>query len=279
MIMNGIGILIPSMSVELQSFIRSQYSSGSIKLLMTEKCMAYGINTPTRTSIISPELDIIDQIQAAGRAGRKGYEKQGNIVFFKQDKIDLTNCLLPKIIGKNIKICSEDILPEDMTFTNFELDESGIKITKNFSEKALLFERAALTMIPFTDIMMEEIQGESNKPVKFLLGMMNVLPQEMIVNDERLKEWNFKFSKNIVKFFNEFNISTRPNRLINDYLLNMKEEELSFETKKKLVKCSQYWEEMIHLLLNYYEDYQRIKNVLQDCLKLIAKAKIRCLSN
>ena len=75
-----------------------------INCLWNKNSLSSLINCFTEdSSIISPELNIIDQIQAAGRAGRKGYEKQGNIVFFKQEKIDLTNCLLPSIEGKNVK--------------------------------------------------------------------------------------------------------------------------------------------------------------------------------
>ena len=275
MIMNGIGILIPSMSVELQSFIRSQYSSGTIKLLMTEKCMAYGINTPTRTSIISPELDIIDQIQAAGRAGRKGYEKQGNIVFFKQEKIDLTNCLLPKIEGKNVKIFAEELMPDESFFTEFELEENEIRITKNFSSKALLFEKSALLAVPYTDVMMEELKGESNKPVKFLVGLMNILPEKMVMTNE--KDWSYKFPPNLTKFFENYGLSLKPNRLVHDYLLNMND--IDFEEKKRIIQCSHAWEEMIYLLIGYHQDYPPIKNILEECLKLIAKSKIRCLCN
>jgi hypothetical protein len=72
MVLYGIGILSGDMPFDIQVFIRGLFNSGIISLLMTTTDCAYGINTPTKTVIVSEGISEIDRKQMKGRAGRKG---------------------------------------------------------------------------------------------------------------------------------------------------------------------------------------------------------------
>jgi len=78
-----------------------------LNLVVATTTLAQGIHMPCKTVVFAGDsvfLNSLNYHQCAGRAGRRGFDKDGNVIFFgiKTSKISrLLNANLPKMIGNN----------------------------------------------------------------------------------------------------------------------------------------------------------------------------------
>ena len=86
MLKRGIGIYIESMPDEYNWIIQKLLSDKLISVVITDKTLCLGIDLPVRTSCFlgmsEPKFTTEDYLQMSGRAGRRGKDTQGNIIFF-----------------------------------------------------------------------------------------------------------------------------------------------------------------------------------------------------
>lgn len=101
----GIGIHHSAMNRKYRAAVEILFRKKHVRVLFATETLALGINMPCRTVVFagdSLELDPMNYKQMSGRAGRRGYDTLGNIVFFGIPKPRVQNLMvsmLPEIQG------------------------------------------------------------------------------------------------------------------------------------------------------------------------------------
>ncbi|PBK64183.1 P-loop containing nucleoside triphosphate hydrolase protein [Armillaria solidipes] len=81
----GIAVHHSGLGKAYRSLVENLFRRGYIRVMISTGTLALGINAPTRTSVFcgdSPFLTALMSRQYAGRAGRRGYDLLGNVVFY-----------------------------------------------------------------------------------------------------------------------------------------------------------------------------------------------------
>ncbi|KAK0506601.1 hypothetical protein EDD18DRAFT_1124170 [Armillaria luteobubalina] len=81
----GIAVHHSGLNKGYRSLVENLFRRGYIRVMISTGTLALGINAPTRTSVFcgdSPFLTALMFRQCAGRAGRRGYDLLGNVVFY-----------------------------------------------------------------------------------------------------------------------------------------------------------------------------------------------------
>ncbi|TDL25294.1 P-loop containing nucleoside triphosphate hydrolase protein [Rickenella mellea] len=101
----GIGVHHAGMNKAYRSLIESLFRLGYLRVVFATGTLALGINAPAKTAVFvgdSPFLTSLTYRQCAGRAGRRGYDLRGDVVFYglPMDRIQrLVLSTLPRLSG------------------------------------------------------------------------------------------------------------------------------------------------------------------------------------
>ncbi|KAI0067591.1 P-loop containing nucleoside triphosphate hydrolase protein [Artomyces pyxidatus] len=101
----GIGVHHSGMARQYRSLVERLFRLGFLRVVIATGTLALGINAPTKTSVFcgdSPYLTALTYRQCAGRAGRRGYDLLGRVVFYglPMDRIHrLVLSRLPSLSG------------------------------------------------------------------------------------------------------------------------------------------------------------------------------------
>ena len=86
MLKRGIGLYIENMPDEYNWILQKLLSSKEIGIVISDKTLCLGIDLPVRTScflgINGVTFTQEEYLQMSGRAGRRGKDTQGNIIFY-----------------------------------------------------------------------------------------------------------------------------------------------------------------------------------------------------
>jgi replicative superfamily II helicase len=143
MLKRGIGIYVEGMPNEYNWIVQKLLASKEIGIVVSDRSLCLGIDLPIRTSCIMGYKDSIftndDYLQMSGRAGRRGYDTKGNIIFYNIDYKNLMRGELPEIIGSDKPIydnyrCIDNT--ENM-FDNFINDRKIVKCDISNNHKNL----------------------------------------------------------------------------------------------------------------------------------------------
>lgn len=106
----GIGVYTNGLPDNYLRLIQKLASKKKLALVISDISLVFGISMPFRSSIIYKTKDIIDNLdpmiyhQMAGRAGRRGLDKEGNVIFvgYSWERIkELSVSAIPNIEGIN----------------------------------------------------------------------------------------------------------------------------------------------------------------------------------
>lgn len=121
MVYRGIGIHHAAMERKYRSAVEILFRKKHVRVLFATETLALGINMPCRTVVFAGDslaLDPMNYKQMAGRAGRRGYDTLGNVVFMGIPRGRVQNLmvsLLPQIQGpytfSNTSLVSFNIEP------------------------------------------------------------------------------------------------------------------------------------------------------------------------
>ncbi|GJE85123.1 P-loop containing nucleoside triphosphate hydrolase protein [Phanerochaete sordida] len=111
----GIGIHHAGMNKHYRTAVESLYRMGYIQVVIATGTLALGINAPTRTSVFvgdSPFLTALMYRQCAGRAGRRGFDLLGKVVFYGLPADRVQRLVLSRLpsIGGNFPLTSTMVL-------------------------------------------------------------------------------------------------------------------------------------------------------------------------
>jgi len=109
MLKRGIGVYLESMPDEYNWQLQKLLSKKEIGIVISDKTLCLGIDLPVKTScFLETNGNCFTQdeyLQMSGRAGRRGKDTQGNIIFFGDiDYLKLMKSGHPNIVGSNRSI-------------------------------------------------------------------------------------------------------------------------------------------------------------------------------
>ena len=102
----GVGVYIESMPDKYNWTLQKLMSEKKLGIILSSKILCLGIDLPIRTVCLSgyknPEYSTSDYLQMSGRAGRRGHDDRGNIIFHNvHNTLQLMKQKLPKIEGSS----------------------------------------------------------------------------------------------------------------------------------------------------------------------------------
>lgn len=101
----GVGVHHAGMNRKYRQAVEMLFRKGFLRVIIATGTLALGINMPTRTTVFAGDsiyLTALNYRQAAGRAGRRGFDNLGNVVFHglsKSQVLRLMSSKLPSLIG------------------------------------------------------------------------------------------------------------------------------------------------------------------------------------
>jgi len=109
MLKRGIGLYIEAMPDEYNWIIQKLLTDRLISVVISDKTLCLGIDLPVRTSCFlgmnENTFTKDEYLQMSGRAGRRGKDNQGNVIFFGNlDYLSLMKGILPDIVGSKKEI-------------------------------------------------------------------------------------------------------------------------------------------------------------------------------
>lgn len=97
MVYRGIGIHHAAMERKYRSAVEILFRKKHVRVLFATETLALGINMPCRTVVFAGDslaLDPMNYKQMAGRAGRRGYDTLGNVVFMGIPRCRVQNLMV-----------------------------------------------------------------------------------------------------------------------------------------------------------------------------------------
>ncbi len=100
----GVGVYCKGLPDPYLHIVQNLACDGKLGIVFSDDSLVFGVSMPFRTTIITLDDNINSMMyhQMAGRAGRRGLDKEGNVILvgYKPDKIhELTSSSIPNIYG------------------------------------------------------------------------------------------------------------------------------------------------------------------------------------
>ncbi|KAJ7157241.1 hypothetical protein C8R46DRAFT_1004148 [Mycena filopes] len=107
----GVGIHHAGMNKKYRSLVEGLFRQGFIRVMIATGTLALGINAPAKTTVFcgdSPYLTALMYRQCAGRAGRRGFDLRGNVIFYGLPLERVQRLVLSKLpaLGGNFPLTS-----------------------------------------------------------------------------------------------------------------------------------------------------------------------------
>ena len=274
MITLGIGVLSGDMPYDLQVLIRKLYANNAIAVLcVTEDC-AYGINTPTKTVVLSDGFTESQRRQMAGRAGRKGLSTSAWVIYFRLMNPEEAGQKLNDLKGKELILYTQNKLPGQHKWIT---DVSNIdhpyvfnkeqfeKITPFFLSARTIFGHSAI-MAPFIlDAAIKSTIGQTNRHIRTILSVIAVSPFNEPFSKK--EDWIYELPVEVRRIYldNGFG-EIVPNHTAYLWLTN-ETGDISLENIESLVEVSKYWSHLFLLLQGFFPEgeiklYQQIQDLI-----------------
>jgi ATP-dependent RNA helicase DDX60 len=252
MLKRGVGLYIESMPDEYKWILQKLMSKRDIGVIISDRTLCLGIDLPIRTSCLmtygeNNSFTNTDYLQMSGRAGRRGMDDRGNVIFYGDiDYLSMMKGVLPCLQGSN-KCISDNYtlinkiskIDPKVVFMNFINESRNIVEYSN----------------DFTDI----------KNHKLLYLLRNYDSFEFVKGIKKLERNMFDLTNDFDK---EMLILDKISELIgidsvkNEYKTNKIEENV----ETILPKFKELYEIIIHVYNNLNKDQQLLT---RKCLKIV----------
>jgi hypothetical protein len=125
----GISMYFDTLPLPFQRVIKALFCDKKLTVLFSDDTLAYGVNMPVRSvALIGDNINPLVAQQMAGRAGRRGVDNQGHVIYVNSAWKNILKGNLPKIVGNN-KINPYHVLRMNCLKQEQSMIESGYKIT------------------------------------------------------------------------------------------------------------------------------------------------------
>ncbi|KAF5334374.1 hypothetical protein D9611_013536 [Ephemerocybe angulata] len=111
----GIGVHHSGMNKGYRSLVEALFRRGFLRVVVATGTLALGINAPAKTTVFcgdSPYLTALEYRQCAGRAGRRGFDLLGNVIFygFPMDRVQRLMVSKLPLLGGGFPVTSTLVL-------------------------------------------------------------------------------------------------------------------------------------------------------------------------
>jgi hypothetical protein len=124
----------------------------------------------------------------------------------------------------------------------------GCDIDKEFYKRSyLMFGLGAIIAPSILRELIKETNGDSNRNIKIILGLIGCIPQNKpyLVKEE----WEYHIPDKVVEIYRENGIlDFRPNWFAYQWLMNQKSD-FTFTEKEECIENGKYWSYFVYLLL------------------------------
>lgn len=226
----GIGVYIEAMPDKYNWILQKLMSEKKLGIILSSKILCLGIDLPIRSVCLSgyksSEYSSTDYLQMSGRAGRRGHDNQGNIIFHNiSNYSELMKQKLPKIEGSmkhinpsyqilsklNKNISLTNLFKNPINEKNKELIQTNIHCHPNYQLllwKLRYFKNSELFLKHFEKI--EKQLFLDDHKIQYLFSLLNTqlldFDDSTIYTDFKLKKisknenyYRFKIIGNIVR--------------------------------------------------------------------------------
>lgn len=280
MVVFGIGVLSGDMPYDLQVFIRKLYATNVIAVLMVTEDCAYGINTPTKTVVLSDGFTESQRRQMAGRAGRKGLSTNAWVIYFRLKNPEEAGQKLTNLRGRKLLVYTSNKLPkEESWITEICREVHPYQITPVLMDKIQSFYGSSRTIFGHSSIMgplileavIKGTVGQTNRHISCILS---VIPSTPFNRPYSLKEgWAYEFPKEVKKIYLENGFGEIiPNYTAYLWMTNQVSD-ISVDEIEELVEVSKYWSHLFLLLRNFFPENET--NLYQQIMDLLTVSNIR----
>lgn len=109
----GVGVYVKGLPDPYLRIVQNMACDGDLAIVFSDESLVFGVSMPFRTTVITDDnINSLIYHQMAGRAGRRGLDKEGNVVFINNsfDRIkELSTSSIPHIEGYKYKQYGVDI--------------------------------------------------------------------------------------------------------------------------------------------------------------------------
>lgn len=273
MVVYGIGVLSGDMPQELQVLIRKLYTSNVLTILMVTEDCAYGINTPTKTVILSDGFTESQRRQMAGRAGRKGLSTNAWVIYFRLQSPEEAGQKLTDIIGNEVILTTNNKIPNENKWISkikridypYVLNDEQISLSQSFFHMTkLVFQHAAVMAPVVVDLIIKKTEGQTNRHITAILAIISLTPFNKPFHEKN--GWGYEFPNEVKKIMIDNGFEIIPNYAAYLWLTNQSGE-LSIEQQEQFVEMSKYWSYLFLLLkINFPEKEMKLYQQIQDIL-------------
>jgi len=147
MMWRGIGVYVQGLPDPYLRLVQTLASAKKLAIVFSDTSLVFGVSMPFRTTVILRDIhteDTLDSMmyhQMAGRAGRRGLDKEGNVVFagYSWDRIkNLSISSFPMVKGSDTMIYSVEVAKKISTSLNINADWDNLKV--NFLHQSITNE-------------------------------------------------------------------------------------------------------------------------------------------
>lgn len=107
MLYRGIGVHHNGKNKKTRLAVETLFRAKHVACVFSTETLSLGINMPCKTVVFAGDykLSVVDYKQMAGRAGRRGFDLMGNVVFFGMNKIKARSLIMSEV--SNMRVNSE----------------------------------------------------------------------------------------------------------------------------------------------------------------------------
>ena len=241
----GVGLYISSMPDVYNWILQRLMSEKKLGIVISDKTLCLGIDLPIRSVALSGYGDYnyttSDYLQMSGRAGRRGHDTRGNIIFHGlPDYLDLMKGELPKITGSTteignsysiLKYINKNINTENLSW---RINQRGTTLDSNTFSIDLnpKIHKFAWLVRYYTDI------------DDFLIGFIKIEKKIFMIDEDEREIWFYRY---IIK--NLFNLDV--DRYIMVYKKNKIEKDIN-ETIENLLHIGEIHRHIVNSLDTTY---------------------------
>ncbi len=258
----GVGLYISSMPDVYNWILQRLMSEKKLGIVISDKTLCLGIDLPIRSVALSgygePNYTTSDYLQMSGRAGRRGHDTRGNIIFHGlPNYLNLMKGELPKIIGSTesigngysvINSLNRNINTESLSWRiNDSVNSFNTLSSSSFSAVSAKIHKLAWNLRYYTDI------------DAFLNEMINIEKKIFRIDEDSREIWFYRYIMNSL-----FSLDTE--RYIEIYKKNKIEENIN-ETVENLLKIGETHMHIVNSLDNTYMITKRYSKIIFTNLK------------
>ncbi|CAG9853750.1 unnamed protein product [Phyllotreta striolata] len=145
-LVRGIGVHHSGMLPIIKEIVEMLFQQGYIKLLFATETFAMGVNMPARTVVFDAirkhdgkelrDLESAEYIQMAGRAGRRGLDKEGTVIILCKQSVPLEENLKKTMLGKPSMLVSQFRLTYGMVLSLLRVESLTVEgmMSRSFRE-------------------------------------------------------------------------------------------------------------------------------------------------